>query len=339
MTAAPVLRVGMIGAGMISRYHLTAWRRCPGAEVVAVADPSEAAARDRASEFSIPAVFTDACALMDAVRPDAVDIAAPMEVHAELCRAAADRGIAVMCQKPLCPTLGEARALVAEIGGRVPFVVHENWRFRPPYRVIRRWLDDGRIGRVRAFTMEVMTSGLVADLPGQPPPALRRQPFMARMPRFTVLEGVIHQIDALRFLLGGLSVAGAHLARLSDHVVGEDTAMILLEAPGGAIGTLSASLTVSGAGARSSDTLRLIGERGTITFRDWVLSCSGDDATETWERDAAYQASFDAVIAQFAGMLRLGTPFETTASENLATLALVDAVYRLAGWPPDAASS
>lgn len=336
MTAPAPLQIGMVGAGMISAYHLTAWQRCPGAGVVAIADPSEAAVRGRAGEFAIPEVFADAGVMLDAVRPDAVDIAAPMESHAGICRAAADRGIAIMCQKPLCPTLGEARALVAEIGDRVPFAVHENWRFRPPYRAIRRWLDEGRIGRVRAFTMEVMTGGLMVDLPGQPPPALRRQPFMAAMPRFTVLEGMIHQIDTLRFLLDGLSVAGARLARLSDHVVGEDTAMILFESPGGAIGTLSHSLAVPGAPPRSSDTLRLVGERGTMTFSDWVLSCSDGGASETWEREAAYQGSFDAVMAQFAGWLRGGPPFETTAAENLATLELVDEVYRLAGWPGDA---
>lgn len=328
MTRDAPLRVGMVGAGMISAYHLAAWQHCPATEVVAIADPSGPAARGRADEFAIAHVFDDAGAMMDAV-----DIAAPMEAHAGICRAAADRGIAIMCQKPLCPTLGEARALVAEIGDRVPFAVHENWRFRPPYRAIRRWLDEGRIGRVRAFTMEVMTGGLVADLPDQPPPALRRQPFMAGMPRFTVLEGGIHQIDTLRFLLDGLVAAGARVARLSDRVIGEDTAMILFESPDGAIGTLSTSLTVPGAAARSSDSLRLIGERGTITFRDWVLSCSDGGATETWEREAAYQASFDAVISQFAGWLRGETPFETTAAENLATLALVDDVYRLAGWP------
>lgn len=333
MTVAAPLRVGMIGAGMISPYHLKAWARCPEAEVVGIADPDATAAGRRAAEFGIPAIHADAVELMEALRPDAVDIAAPMEVHAEICRAAADRGIAVMCQKPLCPTLAEARALVAEIGDRVPFVVHENWRFRPPYRRIRQWLEEGRIGRVRAFTMEVMTSGLVPDLPDQPPPALRRQPFMAGMRRFNVLEGVIHQIDALRFLLDGLLVAGARLARLSDKVVGEDTAMLLLESPGGAIGTLSTSLTVPGAGPRSSDTLTLIGETGTIAFRDWVLSCTSDGATESFEREPVYQASFDAVIAQFAGALRHGERFETTAEENLATLQLVDDVYRIAGWP------
>ena len=57
MTTPAPLRIGMIGAGMISSYHLVAWQRCPGAEVVAIADPSDAAAGGRVGEFGIPAVI------------------------------------------------------------------------------------------------------------------------------------------------------------------------------------------------------------------------------------------------------------------------------------------
>ena len=55
----------------------------------------------------------------------------------------AARGLAVMCQKPLAPTLAAAEALVAAVGGAVPLMVHENWRFRPYYRRLRAWLDEG----------------------------------------------------------------------------------------------------------------------------------------------------------------------------------------------------
>lgn len=325
------LRIGLVGAGMISRHHLLGWQRCQRARVVAVVDPNLAAARDRAREFGVGAVYPDVQAMLDAVELDAVDVAAPMEHHAAICRSAAARGVHVICQKPLCPTLEEARALVEEIGDRVRFMVHENWRFRPPYRRVKEWLDAGRIGAPRAFSMEVTSSGLIPDAPDQPPPTLRRQAFFARMERLTVLENLIHQLDTLRFLLGGLSVAGARLARLSELVVGEDTAMVLLEAPNGSIGTLMGSMVVPGLPPRSSDTLRIIGERATITFRDWRLTCSDGDATETFDPEASYQASFDAVIEHYVDGLLTGAPFETSASDNLATLAVVEAVYRMAG--------
>lgn len=322
------LRIGMIGAGMISRYHLRAWRQCERTTVVAIADPATAAATDRAAEFAVPQVYASAADMLAAGGLDAVDILAPMEHHAALCRTAASAGLPVICQKPLCPTLEEARALVDEIAGRVPFMVHENWRFRPQYRRLRQWIEQGRLGRVRAFTMEVMSSGLIRDRAGEPPPALRRQAFFAGMTRLTVLENLIHQLDTLRFLLDGVRTVGARTARLSDDVIGEDTAAILLESGDGAIGTLTGCMTVPGLPPRSGDALRVIGDRATAEFRDWVLVCSDDGLQERFDPEAAYQDSFDAVIEHFVDALSSGAPFETDARDNLETLALVEAVYR-----------
>ena len=323
------LRVALIGAGMISRHHLIAWDRCASAEVIALADPNAQAAADRAAEFGIAATFSGAEALLEAVDVDAIDIAAPMDRHAPICRAAMDRGIDILCQKPLCPSLAEAEALVAKIGDAVRLMVHENWRFRTPYRRIADWLADGSVGEPRAFTLEVMGSGLITDRADEPPPALRRQPFMADMARMTVLESLIHHLDTLRWLLGGLQVVDARTARLSDHVVGEDTAMLLLQSQNGAIGTLSASMSVHGQPARTADRLKIIASDGTIDFADWTLTRSGGGPI-VYDPDEVYQASFDAVIAHFAACLASGDPFETPCRENLATLALVEDVYRAA---------
>ena len=62
------------------------------------------------------------------------------------------------------------------------------------------------------------------------------------------------------------------------------------------------------------------------------LRWSGGPEVERWDPEEAYQASFDGVIAHFVEALRSGAPFETSATENLATLTLVDDVYRLSGW-------
>ena len=155
------MRIAMAGAGMVSRHHLIGWSRQSNATVVAIADPDIDKARQRADEFGIEQTFADAAAMLDAMRPDALDIVAPMQVHAALIRLAAERCIAVMCQKPLAPTLHEAEAIAEEIGDRVRVMVHENWRFRPHYRQIAAWLSAGAIGRPRAFRMETLGSGLV----------------------------------------------------------------------------------------------------------------------------------------------------------------------------------
>ena len=155
------LRVALAGAGMISRHHLIAWTKAEAAEVVAVADPTQDKARGRAQEFNIEHVFGDPEAMLDSVQPDVIDIATPVETHVHLAQAAAERGIAVFCQKPLAPTCTEAQSLVS-VAKRVPFMAHENWRFRSPYRLARSWIHEGRIGTVRRFAISTQSSGLLA---------------------------------------------------------------------------------------------------------------------------------------------------------------------------------
>ncbi|MCP6467958.1 hypothetical protein NL473_28205, partial [Klebsiella pneumoniae] len=88
--------------------------------------------------------------------------------------------------------------------------VHENWRFRPYYREAARWLRDGRIGKVEAAALTLVTSGTVPDAEGRYP-ALDRQPFMASEKRMLVAEVLIHHLDTLRMLLGPLKVEAAAL--------------------------------------------------------------------------------------------------------------------------------
>src|SRR5690242_2360872 len=105
------LRVGLAGAGMISHYHLTAWRSLDGAEIVALCDPDEKRARERARQFGVCRVYTDFSEMLESEAVDAVDIASPCETHAALIETAAAKGIDVLCQKPLTPTLLEAETL------------------------------------------------------------------------------------------------------------------------------------------------------------------------------------------------------------------------------------
>ena len=122
--------------------------------MVAICDPDAAAVAARAEAFGIAGRFASAEAMLDGAELDALDVCSPRETHAAMVGLGAGRGLAVMCQKPLAPTLAAAEALVAAVGGAVPLMVHENWRFRPYYRRLRAWLDDGRLGAVRQVRLE-----------------------------------------------------------------------------------------------------------------------------------------------------------------------------------------
>jgi D-apiose dehydrogenase len=323
-----MLRVGLIGAGWVTQHHLLAWQRqFPRAKVVAIADPSRERASERAREFDIEHIYESAEALLDEGQVDAIDIAAPREVHAQLVRMAAARGLPILCQKPLAPTYEEARALVEEVAGKTRLMVHENWRFRAYYRQIGAWLNAGRAGRIVQAQMTLFTSGFLPDAEGKLP-ALVRQPFMATLDRALVMEVLIHHIDALRFLLGELTLVHSRLGKQCKEIVGEDRATLAFTSADGATVNLIANFCVHGAAPAQADQLVLIGERATVRLAGTMLTCQGNESDELqYDLSACYIDSYAAAIAHFVDALDAGTPFETSPEDNLHTLALVEEIY------------
>ena len=77
------LKVALAGAGMISWYHLVAWRKLGRrVDLVAVCDPNAEHAKHRADEFGIPKIYQDGEAMLAAETIDAIDVASPRETHA-----------------------------------------------------------------------------------------------------------------------------------------------------------------------------------------------------------------------------------------------------------------
>ncbi len=326
------LRIALAGAGMISWYHLVAWRHVgPRARVIAVCDPDPRRASARAEEFGIARVYQDPAAMLAGETIDALDVASPRETHAGWVAAAADRGIDVLCQKPLTPTLAEAEALVERVGSRVRLMVHENWRFRPWYRELRRWIVDGLLGEIALARLATISSGFLPDASGRRP-ALERQPFMAREPRLMLAEVLIHHLDTMRFLCGPLRVVNARASRTLAEVTGETLAAVFLETAAGAPATVIGTMAAPGYPPRPPDRLELIGSKASAILADNELRLLGSSPrAERYDPDAGYQASFDGVIAHFVECLETGAPFETGPADNLETLRLVEHAYWAAG--------
>jgi predicted dehydrogenase len=327
------LRIGLVGAGMVSRHHLLAWADIADqASVVAVADPSPENAARRATEFGISKSYADAEAMLESTELDAVDIAAPRAMHAPLVRLAAKRGLPVLCQKPLAPNLHEAIELAAEVKNQTRLMVHENWRFRGYYRDAASWLREGRIGNVKQAQLTLLTSGVLPGPDGLRP-ALQRQPFMRREKRMLVAEVLIHHLDTLRMLLGPLRVTAAELSRSFSEMAGEDGAVIQMKAADGAAVTVFASFAAHGFPAVQVDRLDILGNASSIRLDGAQLTCLGASPAERhYDLAGEYQGSYNRTIAHFVKSLRDNTPFETAPEDNIETLRLVEDCYRLSNW-------
>ena len=146
------IRVACIGAGYFSQFHYDAWARIEGAEPVASVD------RDitRAKATGL-ATYDDLGTMLAEVQPDLVDIITPPETHLAYIRQALDAGSkAIVCQKPFCTNLDEAREAVrlSKAAG-TPLVVHESFRFQPWYRAIKAQIEAEAIGDVLQLTFRL----------------------------------------------------------------------------------------------------------------------------------------------------------------------------------------
>ena len=150
------LRVGLVGAGHISRTHLAAWRRAAGCTVVGLHDRDRDAARVRADAFRIPSVAEDLDELIEAC--DVVDVCTPPQSHAQIALRVVEAGRHLLIEKPVVTELADWQQLRPEIERRrVSLGVVHNLKFGRGVQRALRWVAEGKIGRVLRLKREFLT--------------------------------------------------------------------------------------------------------------------------------------------------------------------------------------
>jgi predicted dehydrogenase len=142
------LRVGVIGVGWAGQQHLAAYHAREDAQIVALAGLEEPVRSKLAAKYAIEhdvASWEELIALGDL---DAVSVAVPTFLHAPITIAALERGIHVLCEKPIARNAAEADAMVqaARAAGRVLDVAF-NHRQRGDIQKLKSVIDEGALGR------------------------------------------------------------------------------------------------------------------------------------------------------------------------------------------------
>jgi predicted dehydrogenase len=126
-------------------------------EIVAVADICEARRQAARLQFPDAHIYPDFRSLLaaEADKLDFIDIATPPAHHAEIAHAAFDRGLHVLCEKPMATSAEEAAGMLrhAQDARRVYFPCH-NYKHAPVVKAVRGVLEEGLIGPVHLVTMQ-----------------------------------------------------------------------------------------------------------------------------------------------------------------------------------------
>jgi len=333
-------RLAIFGAGFWTNYQLAAWQEVGGIELVAIYNRTRDKAEAIANRFGIPAVFDDPEKLLREVKPDFVDNITEIGGHKPLSLLCAKYRVACVCQKPMAPSLPDAREMVAAFKkARTPFFVHENWRWQTPMRTLKRLLDSRIIGA--PFRARItMTSGF---------DVWANQPLLRELEQFILTDLGTHTLDVARLFFGEANSIYCQLHRtLAPRVKGDNVATILLS-----MGRPKTSVLIEMAYAKTPlepsmrevfpQTLAFVeGPRGSIEVcADYIIRVTTTKGTQVTRHaplryawaNPAYDIAHASIVdchRDLLAALRGQGAAETTGEDNLKTMELVFAAYESA---------
>lgn len=273
-------RLGFIGAGWwATANHMPLLAQRDDVELTAVCRLGAKELQQVKEKFGFSHATEDAAELVHYPGLDAVIVTSPHTLHFEHARPALERGLHVMCEKPMCTAAAHARELVRLAAEkRVHLLVPYGWHYKPFAQQAKRWLDEGRIGRIeyvlchmaspirdllRGLRFQVESnSGQAGGALFEPDPKTWTDPQLAG-------GGYGHaqlaHSTGMLFWLTGLMPESVYalMAACQSRVDVYDALSVRFA--GGAIGTISGAGTVPPAGnARYQVDLRIFGSDGLL---------------------------------------------------------------------------
>ena len=277
------LGVALIGAGRMGAFHAHTIEGVADARLVAIADPSETAARRCIGRKPIDhhADYREALERPDV---DAVIVAAPSRFHTSMALDALQAGKHVLVEKPLATTMPDAlrMASTARLSGRKLMVGHVE-RFNPAVTAVRQLIDAGRIGRVYRVQ------------------AIRVGPLPARIVDAGVaIDLATHDVDIMQHVVGhDISSVYAQGARFT-HDTQEDMLTCLLRfGDAGPFGLLDVNWLTP----EKRRELSIIGESGMLRA-DYITQdvhyMESPTAVNEWSELARVRGEAEGAVVRFA---------------------------------------
>lgn len=263
------IRFGLVGFGAWGRHHAASIAKTEGAQLVAIAEPSEegrAAARQAHPGASVVADFRELVGRGDL---DVVDVVVPNRLHHEVAAAVLASGKHLLLEKPMCLSIAECDDLLrlAKENDRLIAINHE-FRLSSLWGRVRQLVDEGLVGEPQYVLVELSRNPYRLGSDGWR--------FDIRRVGNWILEEPIHFFDLARWYLGSVgvpeSVYAAANSRQPDHPELQDNCSAIVKFTGGAYAVVSQTL----AAFEHHQTVKLTGTKGAI----WASWSGAMDRTE-----------------------------------------------------------
>ena len=314
--AADKLRVAIIGCGGIADAYANAAARVAGGMITDVVDPDPSARTTFAERMS--ATPHEGLATLGGI--DAALLLTPPNTHEARATTLLERGVHVLCEKPLAPTVDAAdRMLAAAAASDRRLMMGSKFRYTPDVSAARALLDQRCCGDVvlyeNVFCSHVDMSGRWNSRPEISGGGV-------------LIDNGCHSVDLARYLLGPLSRVQAQFGRRVQDLPVEDTARMLFQSHSGALGSIDLSWSVH---KQTDAYVRIIGTEGTLEV-GWRASRwkTTDGAWQPfgdgYDKVTAFQSQLEDFFAACSGEIQ--PVIDDTDAR--ASVVVIDCAYRAA---------
>jgi UDP-N-acetyl-2-amino-2-deoxyglucuronate dehydrogenase len=256
MMSAPDFRIGIVGCGRISQFHIDAIEKVDGLTLAAVCDVDKGRARAAGDKAGVP-WFTSLDAMLKGAELDIVAVCTPSGLHPDHGIAVAKAGKHVVSEKPMALSLEGADALIAacEKAGTKLFVVKQN-RLNPPIQLLKRAVERGRFGRIFMANVTVRWQ--------RPQEYYEAEKWRGtwKLDGGAIMNQASHYVDLLQWLVGPVESVMAKTATQARSIEAEDSGAAVLKFASGAIGMIEVNVLTYPRNYEGSITI--IGESGTV---------------------------------------------------------------------------
>jgi predicted dehydrogenase len=227
LTLEDTIKLAVVGAGLVGRRHIEVIQQSSQVELAAIVDPNVS------DDFTAP-VFKNLAAMFESMKVDGVVLSTPTLLHVDGALQCIAENVAVLIEKPLATSVGEARTLVqAATKAGVPILVGHHRRHNPIIKQAKTLIEKGTLGSIRGIQATCWFY--------KPDDYFDVAPWRKEPGAGPISVNMVHDVDLMRHFCGEVVSVQAQMSPSIRGYANEELGATLLRFESGALCTMTVS--------------------------------------------------------------------------------------------------